>query len=436
MNRIFLVVISMVFVTFSKSQTWVPMDNGVGNSVGSHTELNNELYITVRSGSVYSNTRIDKWDEYQGQWTNIWYGYGQTKYYFYGSLTSYNNELYCIYGYTDTTNTSKHKYFVLRFNGTDFDTIGKLPTSSFSCGGQLTVYNDKLYFSSSFDSINNIAAKNIAAWDGVSWTALGSGLTNPPNHILECNGWLYATGTFTLIGDSSTRHIIRWNDAAWDTLGNCMNSNDIKGLYYMESDNDILYIRGNINGNDSIVEWDGATCRYIGYPKVNWYESYLICALNNHLYSIRDLSRGQRISEWDGYNWSTIYVNNSIVDTLFTMDLFPFQNELYITGELYCFGFSEQGILKLMYPALNTEEYNNSDMVIYPNPVHDKLYVETSEVNSNTCVIICDLKGCIMYEKTLREPFEKLDLDDLSSGVYTLQLIGIKFKSVIRIVKD
>jgi len=81
----------------------------------------------------------------------------------------------------------------------------------------LEVFNNELVVGGSFDTINGIPAKNIAKFDGVNWSTLGTG-TNADGGggIVEAlavlNGSLYAGGWFTEAGGVPARYIARWGD--------------------------------------------------------------------------------------------------------------------------------------------------------------------------------------------------------------------------------
>ena len=45
----------------------------------------------------------------------------------------------------------------------------------------IVTYNGELIVAGQFDSIGGIAANNIAAWNGSSWSALGSGVSSTYN---------------------------------------------------------------------------------------------------------------------------------------------------------------------------------------------------------------------------------------------------------------
>ena len=75
-----------------------------------------------------------------------------------------------------------------------------------------------------FQSIGGVAANNIAAWNGSSWTPLGAGLGNGlPNQRVEAvctyNGALWAVGFFESAGGMPAHHVARWDDSGWSPMG-------------------------------------------------------------------------------------------------------------------------------------------------------------------------------------------------------------------------
>jgi hypothetical protein len=97
-------------------------------------------------------------------------------------LCSYNGNLYAT-GY----GSGGHIY---QFNGTNWIPLGNFkginPTIF-----TMAVYHNDLVVAGSFDSVDNIAAKNIARWNGITWSAFGSGITNPIN-----TATIYCLGVF------------------------------------------------------------------------------------------------------------------------------------------------------------------------------------------------------------------------------------------------
>ncbi|MEM1179990.1 MAG: hypothetical protein AAGM22_16735 [Acidobacteriota bacterium] len=94
------------------------------------------------------------------------------------------------------------------------------------------VYDDgsgsALYAGGEFTSAGGEAASNIARWDGVSWSPLGSG-TGGPIHALAVHDdgrgqRLFAGGLFEFIsGDPATNGLAAWDGASWSAVGAGLN---------------------------------------------------------------------------------------------------------------------------------------------------------------------------------------------------------------------
>ena len=93
--------------------------------------------------------------------------------------------------------------------GYTFTTPSSSLTNSFICSetwgpiGQ----TPRLYVGGEFSHIGGIAANNIAAWDGVQWTALDGGCDGPVHAFIIYNGSLIAGGGFISPGV----RIAAWN---------------------------------------------------------------------------------------------------------------------------------------------------------------------------------------------------------------------------------
>lgn len=124
----------------------------------------------------------------------------------------------------------------------------------------MTVHDNKLIVSGSFLAPDGVNAKNIAAWDGVTWSPLGSGLPNYIGNLVSYEGLLYA---------EFSDKISRWNGATWSQFamlkkGWHWGSVSAFGLY-----NNSLIIGGyfdTINGiaANGIIEWNGHTWKTLG----------------------------------------------------------------------------------------------------------------------------------------------------------------------------
>jgi trimeric autotransporter adhesin len=71
-----------------------------------------------------------------------------------------------------------------------------------------------------FTQAGGVQANRIAAWDGASWRALGSGMDGGVFELFIYNGDLIAGGDFDTAGGVSARNIARFDGSAWHPLAN------------------------------------------------------------------------------------------------------------------------------------------------------------------------------------------------------------------------
>jgi trimeric autotransporter adhesin len=92
--------------------------------------------------------------------------------------------------------------------------------------------NGELIAAGAFAEAGGIAATNIARWNGVSWSPVGTG-TNGRIYALagQPGEGLVAGGSFTAAGGITANHIARWDGTGWSPLGTGMSVKDYGYVY-------------------------------------------------------------------------------------------------------------------------------------------------------------------------------------------------------------
>jgi trimeric autotransporter adhesin len=129
-------------------------------------------------------------------------------------------------------------------NGTNAEVVALLVSgSTVFAGGQFTEV-----CGNPGCTLGNASANNVAQWNGSSWSALGNGLDGPVGSFGMIGGTLYASGVFTEAcgnpgcssGNTIVNHVAAWNGSSWSALGS--GTNDI--VEALAADGSNLYIGG------------------------------------------------------------------------------------------------------------------------------------------------------------------------------------------------
>lgn len=158
----------------------------------------------------------------------------------------------------------------------------------------MKIYNRELYLGGSFSSIEGVAANKIAKWDGLNWSAVGTGISNAAgmsvNDLYVYNGELYVGGFFNTAGGISANNIAKWNGVNWSSLSVGLASSNGSGVKCFADFNCELMIGGYISGTK------GTT--------VN------------------------RVAEFNGYNWSSLGGGAGFI----ALSLAKWNNDIYVGG--------------------------------------------------------------------------------------------------------
>ncbi len=174
----------------------------------------------------------------------------------------------------------------------------------------LTVYDGKLIAAGFFAGAGGITANNIAAWDGATWTSLGTGMNSTVRALAVCDGDLVAGGYFTTAGGIAADYIAAWDGAAWDSLGTGMNGTVLALTGY---DGDLVAAgfftdAGGVTANN-IAAWDGAAWDSIGTGMnglVNALAVYDDNLFAGGYFTTAGGIAADYIAAWDGVSWAPL----------------------------------------------------------------------------------------------------------------------------------
>lgn len=131
----------------------------------------------------------------------------------------------------------------------------------------------------------------------------------------------------------------------------------------------------------------------------------------------------------DGY----VVFKIKTLETLQLGDNFTNQTEIY-----FDFNFP---VITNMYSTsvqenLSINDFEKSDVVLYPNPVNNQLYIKSKL--SIDSIKIFDINGRLIQNKIMNYSNENLELSvsELRSGIYFIEVYSNKQKEVLRFIKE
>src|SRR5437899_1722244 len=140
--------------------------------------------------------------------------------------------------------TSRHSYAVLAtlliglssshaaFSDANWTSTGGFPGVSGRVNAAAMDGSGNLYIGGQFTIAGEVFATNIAKWNGSSWSALGSGITNGSVDSLAVSGSdLYVGGWFRTAGGNPATNIARWNGSSWSALGSGLSAPEGEDSY-------------------------------------------------------------------------------------------------------------------------------------------------------------------------------------------------------------
>lgn len=147
---------------------------------------------------------------------------------------------------------------VVRWDESTLEIVGEVNGSIVPA---ITVYDGKLISGGTFTDVDGVLARNVAAWDGTTWSALGAGIQGGGNGVWDLfvhDGLLFATGGFTVAGGGPAANIAQWDGAAWSALGSGI-SNTGRALAAFEGDLAVggLFVTAGGDTVHRVARWDG-----------------------------------------------------------------------------------------------------------------------------------------------------------------------------------
>lgn len=224
---------------------------------------------------------------------------------------------------------------IARWDGTSWHSVGggvENPSRIYA----LIVFDDgngeALYAGGSFTRAGGVSANAVAKWDGLSWSALGDGLTGGFFETIVfalavyddgTGSAIYAAGRFTQADHVSVNHIARWDGSSWVDVGGGLDGmvgiDRINALcVYDDGNGPVLYAGGMFTGaggvdSIGIARWDGKSWSDVGGGMNQPVRAFTVFddGTGQALYAggnfwFAGAVRALRVAKWDGQAWSSL----------------------------------------------------------------------------------------------------------------------------------
>jgi len=241
--------------------------NMLGTSVGNASDP--VLTINKLSSGLYAGntTGIYKWSG--TTWTNLGTIAGTigNSLYVTDIDEDINGNLYVIGSFISINGVTVNG--IARWDGTTWHALGTgVDITSVAIHPEcLATIGSSVYIAGSFTSVSGVAANMVAKWNGLSWSAVGSGLsgTGLPQCMIAKGNDIYVGGYFSSAGSTVVNNIAKWNGTTWSALGSGFDGtvNDIKF-----NGNDLYACGGFLNSGSTpmknVARWNGTSWISVG----------------------------------------------------------------------------------------------------------------------------------------------------------------------------
>lgn len=196
----------------------------------------------------------------------------------------------------------------------------------------ITAFQNNIVVAGGFSQAGGINARNVAVWNGTTWSALGSGIGNSGDSVYALavfNNELYAGGSFS----SPSSNIVKWNGSSWVSVGSGVDG-EVRALLIFNS---ALVAGGNFeNRGSNIASWNGSDWSDFGQGFNTNATVYALAVFNSKLIAAGKINSSgstnlNNIASWSGSVWQSMDsgIGNNNSDRVFALTVF---NSTLIAG--------------------------------------------------------------------------------------------------------
>lgn len=219
---------------------------------------------------------------------------------------------------------------IARWNGTNWAALGSGVDWSVEA---LARFDDgrgeALYAAGNFTLAGGLPANRIARWDGANWEPLGGGIPGDYHNVVQAlavfddgtGPRLFAGGRFTQAGGVTANNIARWDGVNWSPVGSGVNGAVLALQVFDHGTGPALYA---VSGGTGLARWDGQAWSAIAgtagsLTALEVFDDGRGPALYVGLRS----NDGNGLGRFDGVSWETVSValsTNASIQALESFD--------------------------------------------------------------------------------------------------------------------
>jgi len=203
--------------------------------------------------------------------------------------------------------------------------------------------NGAVFVAGDFQHAGPATAANIAIWDGSLWSGAGGGTNGPIRTIALASEDLYVGGDFSVAGGLKVNNIARFDGVGYSALGSDAASG-LEGLVRavaVQGPN--VYIGGEFTSvggirASNVARWNGSTWSTLGRGRLNGVDGpvFSLAADTNDLFVGGSFLRAGGadipfVARWDGSGWSSLG-NGLSGSSPFVFALHLYGDDLYVGG--------------------------------------------------------------------------------------------------------
>lgn len=319
---------------------------------------------------------VSKWDG--NEWdtlNNGIYGIGPVS-----SIAKYDDKIF-VGGMINFVNGNNYRGLIY-WDGNEWGSIGDVMLKSTGTLIKMLEMDEELYVLGMFDSITGNSFSRIAKWNGTTWSGFPQMDSTYKYGKVECaaiyKGQLYIGGNFKI---GTTSRFAKFDGTSWNKINVCYDwiepyVNDM--IVYKNE----LYIGGRFRkeygapGN-GIIKWNGDSLMQVDSLGIDGF-IYDMQIVDEKLFVCGQFESAGGLSVsnsaiWDGSHWSGI--GATFDGGIYSMA--SNGNDIFFGGSFkFVNGIETNGIVKYSLPLeVNELEKEQMDLILYPNPVLDKLKI-------------------------------------------------------------